>query len=44
MTVADRRLGERPDSPPGRATVCFSPHADRFFETFVTELNRLDRR
>lgn len=42
MTVGDRRFGERADSPPGRATVCFSPEADRFFDMFVGALRRLD--
>ncbi|HZQ98224.1 MAG TPA: nucleoside hydrolase [Chloroflexota bacterium] len=42
MTVADRRLGERPDSPPGRGRVVFRADADRFFEAFLDALRRLD--
>jgi inosine-uridine nucleoside N-ribohydrolase len=42
MTVGDRRLGERADSPPGRATVCFAPHIERFFAMLIAALRRLD--
>lgn len=35
LTIADRRPGERENRPPGRATVCFTPDADRFFDLFV---------
>jgi purine nucleosidase len=42
MTVGDRRLGERPDSPPGRARVCLRADADRFFDAFLAALRKLD--
>jgi purine nucleosidase len=42
MTVGDRRVGERDDAPPGRATVCFRADAGRFFERFVGALRGLD--
>lgn len=38
MTIADRRPGERADSPPGRATVCLRPDVGRFFEMFLPTL------
>jgi purine nucleosidase len=42
MTVADRRPGDHPDRPPGRATVCLTPDAGRFFEMFLPALRAED--
>ena len=42
MTVGDRRVGQRADSPPGQATVCLKADADRFFDRFVGALRKLD--
>jgi purine nucleosidase len=41
QTVADRRLGERSDRPPGQATVCLHPDADRFFAIYLAAITRL---
>jgi purine nucleosidase len=38
QTVADRRPGQRADSPPGRATVCLRPDVSRFFDLFLPAL------
>jgi purine nucleosidase len=44
LTIADRRPGvPRPDSPPGRATVCFRADAERFFAEFFPLVLRAGR-
>jgi purine nucleosidase len=38
MTIADRRVGDWPNRPAGRATICFRPDSERFFAMLVPTL------
>jgi purine nucleosidase len=38
FTVADRRLGKPEVVPPGRATICLKPDAERFFDLYLSAL------